>query len=118
MGNKGLDQFTAGAAEGFGAAEVGRVGLHEIRVKVELADQQAELIPEPGLAVARTIARAVGGIRPIRRWRSSGSSRLTRKRTQLFDRTKTDAVGFPQSAIDGASLSNPQFGAMHQGRNV
>ena len=55
MGDEGLDQFTTGAAEGFRAAEVRRVGLHEIRVEVVLADQQAELIAEPGLAIARTV---------------------------------------------------------------
>ena len=32
MGDEGLDQFTAGATQSFGAAEVGRVRLHEIRI--------------------------------------------------------------------------------------
>ena len=52
MGDKGLDQFTAGAAEGFRAAEVCGVRFDEIRIEVVLADQEAELIAEPGLAVA------------------------------------------------------------------
>ena len=38
MGDKGFHQFTAGAAESFGAAEVRGVGLHEIRVKIVLTD--------------------------------------------------------------------------------
>jgi hypothetical protein len=52
MGDEGLDQLTAGAAEGGGAAKVGCVGFDEIRIEVVLADQKAELIPKPGLAVA------------------------------------------------------------------
>jgi len=61
MGDEGLDQFPTGTAEGFGAAEVRRVGLYEIRVEVVLADEKAELIAEPGLAVAGT----VGGMRSV-----------------------------------------------------
>jgi len=57
MGDEGLDQFPAGVAENFGAAEICRVSLDEIRIEVVLADQKAELIPEPGLAVARTVGR-------------------------------------------------------------
>ena len=59
MGNERLNQFTAGAAERFGATEVRRVGLHEIRIKIVLPDQQAKLIPEPGLSIAGPIAGVV-----------------------------------------------------------
>ena len=51
-----------------GAAEVRRVGFHEIRIEVVLADQKAELIAEPGLAVAIPLEEC-----PVR-WRGNGGS--------------------------------------------
>ena len=53
--DEGLDQVTAGAAEGFRTAEICCVRLYEIRVEVVLADEKAELISEPGLAVPGTV---------------------------------------------------------------
>jgi len=44
MGDEGLDEIATGFLESFGAAKVGRVGLHERRIEVMLADQKAELI--------------------------------------------------------------------------
>src|SRR5208283_1759567 len=84
MGDKGLDQFTAGAAKCRGAAEVCGIGLHEIRIEVVLADQKAELIAEPGLAGAISVGR----LRTVRRRRNSSLSRRARERTQLFDRAE------------------------------
>ncbi len=55
MGDEGFDQIAAGALEGFGAAEIGGVRFDEIRIEVVLADQKAELIAEPGLAVVRAV---------------------------------------------------------------
>ena len=114
MGDEGLDQFTAGAAEGRGAAEVSSIGSHQIRIEIVLADQKAELIPKPGLAIAGTI----GGFGPIRSRRDGGRSRRTRKRTQLLDRAEADPVGLAQGAIDGASFGNTQLSASHHGRNI
>ena len=51
MGDEGFDQITTGFFEGFGAAEVGGVGLHECGIEVVLADQKAELIAQSRLAV-------------------------------------------------------------------
>ena len=113
VGDKGLDQLAAGAAEGRGAAEVRGIGFHEIGIEVVLADQKAELIAEPRLAVAIS----VGGM-PVRRRGNRGGSRRTRERTQLLDRAKADPVGLAQGAVDGASFGDAQLGAMHHGRNV
>ena len=74
MGDKGLDQFTAGAAKGGCAAEICRIGFREIGIEVVLADQKAELIAEPRLAVAISI----GGM-PVRlRGNCGGSWQRTR----------------------------------------
>ena len=62
MGDERLDQFSTGSAEGFGAAEVRGICLHEIRIEVVPADEKAELIPQPGL----TIGRAIIGTRFLR----------------------------------------------------
>src|SRR5580704_4346538 len=108
MGDEGFDQFAAGTAEGFRPTEVSRIGLYKVRVKVILANQDAELIPKPGLAVAGSIGR----VRADRR-RSSGSSRRTREGSQLFNRTKPYSVRLAKSAIDGARFGNAQFGASY-----
>ena len=51
MGDEGFDQIAAGLLKCFGTAEVGGVGLHEVRIEVVLADQKAELIAETRLAI-------------------------------------------------------------------
>ena len=56
MGDEGFDQISTGFFESFGAAEIRCVGLHECGVEVELPDQKAELVPQSGLAVTRTIS--------------------------------------------------------------
>jgi len=69
MENKGLDELAACASECFRAAEVRGIGLHEIRIEVVPANQKAELVSEPRLAVAIS----VGGM-PLRRRGNCGSS--------------------------------------------
>ena len=70
VGDKGLDRFTGGVAKRFRAAEICRISLHEICIEVVLADQKAELVAEPGLAVAR----AVRGVGPVHRRGNGGRS--------------------------------------------
>ena len=69
MENKGLDELAACASECFRAAEDRGIGLHEIRIEVVPANQKAELVSEPRLAVAIS----VGGM-PLRRRGNCGSS--------------------------------------------
>jgi hypothetical protein len=52
MGDKGLHQISAGSAQSLRTAEIRGVRLNKSWIKIVLADQKAELIPEPGLAVA------------------------------------------------------------------
>ena len=66
MGNEGFDQIAAGLFEGFGTAEMGGVGLHEIRIEVVLADQKAELVAETRLAIVMTVAAGIERLRLIR----------------------------------------------------
>ena len=56
MGDEGFDQVSAGFFEGFGAAEVSGVGLHESGIEVVLADQKAELVAQTRLTVAAAVA--------------------------------------------------------------
>ncbi len=55
VGDEGFDQIPAGVFEGFGAAEVGGISLDESRIEVVLADQKAELVAEPWLAIIRAV---------------------------------------------------------------
>jgi hypothetical protein len=109
MGDKGLNQFTTGTTESFGATKVRRIGLYKVGVKVVLANQEAQLIAESRLAVAGTI----GGMGTVRRRRTRGRFGQTRKGTQFLDRTEADAIGFAEGAIDSSSFGNAQLGAMH-----
>lgn len=102
MGDKGLNQFTTGAAESFGATKVRRIGLYKVGVKVVLANQEAQLVAEPRLAVAGTI----GGMGTVRRRRTRARSGQTRKGTQFLDRTEAYAIGFAEGAIDSACLGD------------
>ncbi len=52
MRNEGFNQLAAGSAEGLRAAKICGVRFHQIRIEIVLADQKAELIAQPGLAVA------------------------------------------------------------------
>ena len=47
-----------------------------------------------------------------------GSVRRAKGDTQLLDGAETDSIGFAQSAIDGARLSNAHFGAANERRYV
>jgi hypothetical protein len=58
MGDEGFNQLSAGFLENFGAAEVGGIGLDECGIEIELSNQKAELVPQSGLAVTRTISIA------------------------------------------------------------
>ena len=49
VGDEGFDLFAGGLTEGFGAAEVYSVRLHEIGIELVLADQLAEAVTDPGV---------------------------------------------------------------------
>jgi hypothetical protein len=50
--NKGLHQVAIRFFQGWRAAEIGGVGFNESGIEIVLADQQTELIPQTGLAIA------------------------------------------------------------------
>lgn len=52
MIDEGLDHIAAGLSQLFSSAELGGIALHQIRVELVLADQQAETIAEAWLAIA------------------------------------------------------------------
>ena len=114
MGDEGLDQFMAGAAEGLRAAEIRRVGFDKIRIEVVLTDEKAEPIAEPGLAVVRN----AGGGMSVRRRRSGRSSRRARERAQFFHRAEADAISLAECAIHRASFGDPHLSPMDQRGNV
>jgi len=73
-----------------------------------LADQKAELIPEPGLAVA-----GVGGMRPFDG--EGVEEDLAGSRTHLtLPRAEADPVSLAQGAVDGSRLSDTHLGPVDQ----
>ncbi len=55
MGDKGLDQVSAGSFESFRTAEVRGVRLNKSRIEVVLPDKEAESVSQLWLTVVRTI---------------------------------------------------------------
>jgi hypothetical protein len=51
MGDKAFDLFTRSLAESFGAAEIDRVRLHLVGIKLMLADELAEAVADFGTTV-------------------------------------------------------------------
>src|SRR5260370_377231 len=96
MRDKRLDQLSTGFFKGWCAAEVGRVCLDQCGIKVVLADQEAEAIPEPRLTIVRAIWDLRVFLLPTNLrgiWRSGEPS-------QLFNGAKPNPVRLPQSAVE------------------
>src|SRR5579872_4928896 len=53
--DEGFDHIAAGRSQFFGSTELSGIAFHEIGVELVLADQQAETIAKPRLAIARTV---------------------------------------------------------------
>src|SRR5208282_562981 len=107
MSDEGLDQVPAGFADFLGSAEISGVSLDQGRIELVLADQQAESITQPRLAIAGTVPIRMTGIDsliPGWFWRRRG-------KPEFFNRTEPDSVRFAQSAIDGSSLGNAHLGS-------
>jgi len=111
--DEGLYKIPAGSAQGLGATEVGRVAFDQGRVKLMLADQLAEAIAQPGLAIVR--GRAVPG-------RHSASLPLSGARRpkgpEFLNRTKTDPVGLAQGPVDGPGLGYPHLSPADKGGDI
>jgi hypothetical protein len=79
-----------------------------------LADQQAEAVAEARLAVVVAVISVRGSLGKLGWARSIGS----RGPAEFFDRTKADAVGLAEGAVDGTSLGDAHLGAVDQGGDV
>src|SRR5713226_4994180 len=98
MDDERLDQIPASLFERLSATEISGIGLNESGIEVVLADQEAEAISEPRLAIVRAIQCMRITLLPAivnRLWRAGGP-------TEFLDRTKPDSVRLPQRAVDGA----------------
>ena len=112
--DKGFDLIPVGISKGGGATVVGGIGLHEACIQLVLANQQAETVPEAGLAVVVAIISVCGSLALIDRSRcaSSGSP------AELLDRTEPDAVGLAEGAVDCAGFCDAHLGTVDQGRDI
>ena len=114
MGDEGLDQFAAGTLQSLRTAEIGGIGLDQCRIKVVLADQEAELVAETGLAITRTVST----VRTVRSTRRRARFRRFGKPTQFLDRAEADPVRLSQGSVDSSSFGHPHLRAADQGRCI
>src|SRR5258708_3119217 len=114
MGDKRLDQLSAGVFECQGATEVGGVRLDQGGIEVVLADEHTQPVSQLGLPVTRTIRvrRFYGlGLFP-------GRTRRVSQPAQLMERTEPDSVSLTKSPIDGSRLSHSHLRATNQRRSI
>jgi hypothetical protein len=100
MVNEGFDLITTGISQSCGSAVVSGIGLHEAGIELMLTNQKAETITQSGVAV---VSDRRGSVATEPLWCA----------TKLFDGAETNAIGFSQCAINGASLGDSHFGAVH-----
>ncbi len=114
--HEAFDLLTSSIFEGFGTAEVDGVGFDQLGIELVLADDLAEPVAD---LVSGTVAAAVSVdafgwkllcIRKGTRWTGIGAD--------LLDRADADAIGLPQSTIDGSGLGYAHLGAADQERDV
>ena len=60
VSDKGLDLLAGRFAEGFGTAEIDRIGLHQVGIELMLADQLAEAVADFGAAVVPVLSVSAG----------------------------------------------------------
>src|SRR6266571_6647013 len=114
MGNKRLDQLSAGLFESWGAAEVRGVRFDQYGIEVVLADEHTQPVSQFGLTVIRPVLmRWLYGLSLFSRWIGR-----TGKPAQLLNRTEPDSVGLAQSAIDGPRFGNAHLSATDKGRRI
>jgi hypothetical protein len=109
-GNEGFDQVSAGVAKSFGSAEISRIAFHEGGIEFVFANQEAELVPQPGVTIVCTVrsARFIWSRVIIRGTLCAG------RPPQLFNRTESDSVRLAQSAINSPCLCDAHFGAANE----
>jgi hypothetical protein len=95
-----LNLFSGGITERLRAAEVDGVGLHEFGVELVLADDLAQAVANFRAAAIPVTIRLLG---------RKFFNRI-RNRPDFLDRAETDAVGLPESAVDGASFGDAHLG--------
>ena len=114
--DEGFDLLSAGIVKGSSSAVIGGISLHQSGIELMLANQQAETITEArrgGMAVA--VCSASRRIHSVVR---IGGGRCSWRPTEFLDRAEADAIGLPESSIDGAGLGHAHFGTTHEDRNI
>src|ERR1700722_15105477 len=112
LSDERFDQVTARIFKSRGAAEIRGVRLNERWIEIVLANQQAQLVTQSRLSVARAVcSRMTIRLRPGReRHLRSG------ERPGLFDTTKAYSVSLPKGTVARANPGNPHFGTGKEGR--
>src|SRR5207249_10346371 len=107
MSDKVFDLLAGGFTQGRDAAKIHGVGLHQIRVKLMVADDLAKRIADLRPTVVsigrlrRNLAHLPIGIR-------------LRNRSELVDRAYAESIWFGERATYGPSFGHTQFAALHE----
>src|SRR6266581_5019384 len=114
MGNKRLDQLSAGLFESWGAAEVRGVRFDQHGIEVVLADEHAQPVSQLRLTVIRPV---------LMRWLYGlalfpGGTGRAGKPAQLLNGTQPDAVGLAQGPVDGPRFCHTHLGPANQWRDI
>src|SRR6266446_6066183 len=114
MGNKRLDQLSAGLFESWGAAEVRGVRFDQYGIEVVLADEHTQPVSQFGLTVIRPVLmRWLYGLALFSRW-----IWRTGKPAQLLNGTKPDSISFAERSVDCSRLCDTHLSATDQRRDV
>src|SRR5438876_7235122 len=112
MSNEVLDLLARGVTQRLGAAEVDGIALHQVGIELVLANDLAKPIADLWAAAvsARRLRWELARLMP--RLRGMGS------RSDFIDRADADTVCLAQCTVDCTGLSNSQFCAVHEWRNI
>src|SRR5207245_11262331 len=106
MSDKVFDLLAGGFTQGRYAAKIHCVGLHQIRVKLMVADDLAKPIAD-----LRPTVVSIGRLRRNLAHLPIGF-RLG-NRSDLLDRADADSIRFAERATYGPSFGHTHFGALH-----
>src|SRR5215472_13707760 len=110
MRDKGFNQFSIRFPKSWCATEVRRVSFDLRGIEVVLADQDAQPVSQPWLAVIRAVL-VLGLCRLSLLLRRA---RRTSNPTQLFHRANPNSKSLAESAINRTSLGHAHFCATNE----
>jgi len=108
-GNEVLDLLAGGIAQGFHPAEIGGIGFDQGGIELVLADDLAKAITNLGHAITVSVRGLRGNFA-----RASRILERARRRSNLFNRANTNAIGLAEGAVYRSGFRNSHFSAVDE----